>query len=192
MKYWVGVCDVDMCLTEARTKKALIRFTFGQSQLKLRIKYLLKSLFTSGILLSVRIFAPPGCGGDPLNDIIVLTNQRPENDLSGQSESLTSASPDPKYVRHDPGNVYLTFPVFWSLHTVSYFIFPSSLSQTTTFHHISPSQVLFLDLRADLGGETIIQEESKPRVIGENCWNILRFLKFCKSGESTCYRDSDS
>ena len=72
-------------------------------------------------------------------------------------------------------NVYLTFSVFWSLHTVSYFIFPSSLSQTTTFHHISPSQVLFLDLRADLGGKTIIQEESKPRVIGENCWNILRF-----------------
>ena len=158
---------------DIKSSFTLTKLIFGHSQY--RLYSLFKSLFTSGILLSVRIFAPPGCGGDPLNDIIVLTNQRPENDLSGQSESLTSASPDPKYVRHDPGNVYLTFPVFWSLHTVSYFIFPSSLTQTTTFHHISPSQVLFLDLRADLGGETIIQEESKPRVIGENCWNILRF-----------------
>ena len=48
-------------------------------------------LFTSGILLSVRIFPPHGRRGDPLNVFTVLTNQRPESDFIDQSAARVVA-----------------------------------------------------------------------------------------------------
>ena len=90
----------------------------------------------------------------------------------------------PKYVRRDPGNVYLTFPVFWSLEPVSHFIFPSYKQQHFTgksgLPQDSPPQLPSLTPELTLVVVTIIQGETPTLLVTEWSEKIVGiFCVFC-------------
>ena len=140
-------------------------------------------------------FPSPRGGGDPLNVFIILTNQRPENDFIGQSASRELDSPSPEYVRHDPGNVYLTFPVFWSLQPVSHFIFPSHKQQHFTTRsglpQDSPPRYFPWPQNWPWWWRQSSQEQHQHYWSQSDQRKLLEYFAcfvqiFSKSGESTC------